>query len=258
MKQKLLLSLTFLLLAASLLVLTMPAAATPVQPQVAYQTPTAGPDGRILYRVKEGDTCISISLLNKIDLEMLRRLNNIQGADCPLRTGQDLLLGIVEAPAAPQVTPSPTSLLPAGTPFSGTGQICTYLFNDINGNAIAEDGETAIAGGAVSINDRVGKVSLTGVTTNAIEPLCFVDIPAGDYTISMAAPDGYNATSALTYTLPLKAGDSATLDFGAQLSSAAQPLPVSEGGRSPMLGIVGGLLLLGGIGLGVYMRSMRR
>ena len=99
---------------------------------------------------------------------------------------------------------------------------------------------------------------MMGTTTTSAQPVCFKDVPAGEYTISMAAPDGYNATSELTYTLTLKAGDSATLDFGAQLSTAAQPRTVSEGGRSPMLGILGGLILVGGLALGIYVRAMRR
>lgn len=225
-------------------------------PQVAYQTPTAMSDGRIIYRVKADDTCISISLLNKISLDELRRLNGIQGEDCFLRVDQELLLGIVEAAPTPGPTASPTPLLPDS--FGGKGVICALLFNDLNGNGISEAGELAIAGGAVSVNDRLGKVSLTGLTDNSGAPLCFADIQSGEYTMSMAVPDGYNATTALTYAMNLVPGDTTIIDFGAQISTAAQPLSVSEGGRSPLLAILGGLLVLAGAALGIYFRTLKR
>lgn len=255
-------ALFFLIALVALGLLALPAlvvSASP-QPQVVYTTPTAMPDGRIVYKVKENDTCISISLLNKISLDDLRRLNNIEGADCLLRVGQELLLGIADTtPSAPQQpTASPTPLLPLGTAFNGKGVICVYLYDDVNGNGMAENGEPAIGGGAVSVNDRSGKTSLTGLTRDIGGPLCYKDIPAGEYTVSVAAPDGYNATTDLTYKLSINPGDTATLDFGAQISSAAKPVPVSEGGRSPVLGIVGGLLVVMAIALGVYFRTMRR
>jgi hypothetical protein len=47
------------------------------------------------------------------------------------------------------------------------------------------------------------------------------------------------------------------LDFGAQISLKAAPPPPSEGGHSPLLGILGGLLVVCGIALGVVMLFMR-
>lgn len=251
--------LLFVLTALALLALpSLPAQAGP-QPQVVYQTPTAGPDGRVIYKVKEGDTCISISLLNLVDMQEMLRMNNLQGDACQyLRPGQEILLKIEAVTAAPQATATPTPTLPPGQAFRGSGIICVELFSDTNGNGRKEDGEGMIPGGAVSINDRLGKVSLTGLTAETLDPLCFQEVPQGEYSISMAAPDGYNATTLLQTTLNLRGGDTAILDYGAQLSSAAEPLPVSEGGRSPMLGVLGGLLVLAGAGLGIYMRTMRR
>lgn len=229
------------------------------QAQAFYYTPTPDADGRILYVIKEGDTCISVSLINGVDLDQLRLLNNLT-TDCILIPGQKLLLGTaVAAPTQSGPTATPTPLLPSATPFKGTGQVCIVLFNDINGNALAEEGETAIADGAVSLTDRVGKVSLTGKTSASLEePDCFSELPEGEYNISVAVPEGYNPTTRLDYALSLKAGDQSTLDFGAQISSSANPTPVTEGGRSPLLGILGGLVVLAGIGLGFYARKAAR
>jgi hypothetical protein len=247
-----------LLAALVALALTMlPAAAESGQPQIVVSTPTAGPDGRILYKVQPGDTCISISLIYKIPLDDLRRLNGLEGEECGLRVDQELLLGVVEAsPAAPVATVTPTLML--GPAVEGKGQICIDLFDDLNGNGISEDGELLVAGGAASVVHRAGKASVTGDTRAGLEPLCFADLPVGEYTISLAVPDGYNPTTTMQYVLDLRNADQVILDFGAQISTAAQPVPVSEGGRSPLLGIIGGLLVLLGAGLGIYLAIVRR
>ncbi|KPL77654.1 hypothetical protein ADN00_08645 [Ornatilinea apprima] len=257
MKKRLFL-LTSLILTGLLALLAAPVTATPQQPQAFYQTPTPGADGRIIYIVKPGDSCLSISLLTGVELNDLRLLNNLD-EECLLTEGKQLLLGVVTEPTVtPGPSPTPTQALPTPTPFNGSGEICVFLFEDLNGNALAEELELSIAGGAVSITDREGEVSLTGETTTDPEPLCFSELAEGEYNISVAPPEGYNPTTAMNYPLILRAGDRSILDFGAQLSSEAQPLAPSEGGRSPVMAIVGGLLLLGGIGLGVYFWRARK
>ena len=59
----------------------------------------------------------------------------------------------------------------------------------------------------------------------------------------------------LSYTLTVKAGDRASVDFGAQPKTltVSETTEKQEGGsRSSLLGIFGFLLLLGGAGLGYY------
>jgi hypothetical protein len=46
-------------------------------------------------------------------------------------------------------------------------------------------------------------------------------------------------------------GDTISVNFGAQAKAAAAATPASKG-PSPVLGIIGAALLLGGIGMGVY------
>jgi hypothetical protein len=243
---------------------TAPAAASP-NAQAYYQTPTPDADGRILYTVQAGDSCLSISLLTGVDLNELRILNNLDG-DCIVQEGQQLLLGVVDMTVQQTPTPTPTPSGPTPTPFSGTGSICVYLFADINGNALAEETEGGIAGGAVSVSDRLGEISLTGTTSASIEEkVCFEEIPEGEYNISVAPPEGYNATTNMNYPIKLKAGDQFVVDFGAQLSSQGsvqqEQVPQTEGptaNRSPLLAIVGVVLIVGGILLGLYFRQMRR
>lgn len=251
--------LTFLLAAV---VGSTPALASPAEPQVVF-TPTANADGRILYIVQTDDTCLSIALrfLNG-DVNRLRELNMLDEA-CTLRENQELLIGTYAEPTVtPGPSPTPTVALPTPTPYDGNGEICILLYNDINGNALPEEFEIAIFGGAISITDTKGEVSLTGRTddggTTGYEPVCFPELPENEYNISVGPPEGYNATTVMNYTLKLAAGDRSVIDFGAQVSSIGQPVPVSEGGRSPVLAVFGVFLLLGGILLGVYFLFLRR
>ncbi len=230
--------------------------------QVFYFTPTAQPDGRIIYTVKDGDSCISISLLNNITEDQLRLLNDLDNDACLfLRIGRELVLGTVEPETGPAPELTPTPILPSPTPFNGTGDLCVLLFEDLNGNTLIDDDtiELPLAGGAVSINDRLGKVSLSE-NTNNLEEICFTGLDEGEYTVSVAVPSGYNPTMRTNATLKLNAGDIVRIDFGAQLSSAGEEEieenPVSS--RSPILGILGGLILVVGIGFGLYAIRIQR
>jgi hypothetical protein len=238
----------------SLYWLLSPAQASDRHPQAVYQTPTPDTDGRIMYVVKEGETCLSISLLNKVSLNDIQALNNLD-ANCSIFSGQQLLLAVITAtPILPtsEVTATPSG--PTPTPFRGNGQICIVLFNDVDGNASKADDEVIIPDGNISISDRTGAVSLTGKTLSGEDPVCFIDIPEGDYNISVAVPADYNPTTALNYPLSLKAGDLATIDFGAQSKETNIP----GGSPKTWLGILGVTLLLIGIGLGVYVWRSRR
>ncbi len=230
------------------------AAAPP--PQAVIATPTPQEDGRILYVVKENDTCISIALLMGISEQELRELNNLEGDDCQfLFVGQELLIGI-----QPEDTPVPTTEAapePTATPFRGNGSVCVYLFNDENGNALAEEGELPLADGAVSVSNRLNTVNLTGTTDDSGEALCFSEIPEGDYNISVAIPEGYNPTTVMNYALTIGAGEISTVDFGAQPGSGLRPAISDEQPSVLMLGL-GLFFIAAGIGLWFYVRRMQR
>lgn len=238
------------------------------QLQAAYATPTAQPDGRIIYIVQPGDSCLSIQLRtnNATTVEELRTLNKLD-QNCTLTEGRELLLDIITPEPSPTPNPliSPTPPLPTPTLFKGSGNICVMLYDDINGNAVRESTELPMDGGAVSITDRLGTLSKTGTTQPTVElpMLCFEEVPEGTYTVSMAIPGGFNATTSMNLPLRVEAGDSAILEFGAQVSTQAQvqePTVVEPEAtsREPLLAVLGGLLVLAGIGLGVYIFFQRR
>lgn len=234
-----------------------PAAANPSL-QVQYQTPTAQPDGRVIYKVQEGDSCLRIELLTGVKVDTLRTLNKLDQA-CTINPGQEILLQVITPEPTPTTNPNMTATppLPTPTPIKGTGEICVMLYNDINGNAVHEDTELSMAGGAVSISNRAGSVSQTGNTIDGIDPLC-LEIPEGEYNISMAIPGGYNGTTLLNQVLKIQPGETAVLEFGAQEStivageSGQPPVAAAASENNQMLAIFGTLLVLFGIGLGVY------
>jgi hypothetical protein len=254
MMKKILQALGLFFIALVVGMLLFPAAAQSIQAQAVITTPTPGADGRIIYIVKENDTCISIALTMGITEQELRELNNLQGDACQfLFVGTELIVGIQEA-----ATPTATSDVPAEptpTPFKGNGTICIYLFNDENGNALAEADELPLAGGAVSVTNRLGTVNQTGTTADTGESLCFADVPEGDYNISVAIPEGYNPTTVMNYALTLGAGEVSTINFGAQPGSGLRQT-FQQDRPSPLFLVLGIFFIAVGVGLWFYLRRM--
>jgi hypothetical protein len=249
----------FVLIALLMFGLWLPANAAPSLQQ-EVPTPTAGADGRIIYIVQPGDTCTRVSLLTRISVDQLRQLNSRLDENCTLVEGQELLIGIV-SPA----TETPQPVIELGTPtvtptpLAGTTEVCVLLFNDANGNAMREDTEPAVAGGAVSLTENNGEYSGSQETVVPADPLvyqgiCFTDIPEGSYNISVGIPAGWNPTMSMDSSLEVNAGDIAFVAFGIQSQQEVldPTTPEGGGGQNTILGIIGGLLLLGGIGLGYY------
>lgn len=263
---------TVFLVCVALLGLVIPGLFSPVQAAPAYQmtdfpTPTPGLDGRIIYTVQEGDTLWRIAAVTGVSLDELRRLNNLD-ADAVIRSGQVLLLGLVAPqqataePGAEQPPAQPGEVTP--TPIMDASTICALLYLDVNGNAIREDTEIPLADGEVSVTERLGAFSNKGTTSFQDEPVCFEDIPSGEYIITMALPAGYNRTTELSLTIELAPGDTSFINFGAQPSSiapTATPLVpgTGGGGSSPLLAVLGVAVILAGIGVGLWagMRGRR-
>jgi hypothetical protein len=264
MNVKLFLFLCFILSALLFLGIVLPLhAVSAAPPAQGFATATPGPDGRILYTVVEGDSCLQVALLHGITETQLRQLNTRLDQNCTLTIGQQLVVGLAQSN---EPTPGPAPTLPSptvtATAVSGTTEVCVLLFEDMNGDALRQETEFGIEGGAVSLTNLNGSYSQTQTTSavtdpDTLEPVraCFTDVPGGEYNISMAVPDEYNPTMLLSYNLTVKPGDRASVDFGAQSKTipAGEPAATEEtGSRSSLLGIIGFLLLLGGAGLGFY------
>ena len=259
MKTRITFFISLLCLAILTIGIALPVNAAP--PAQGFVTATPGADGRILYKVVSNDTCSSVAFQHGITVQQLRQYNTRLDENCTLSIGELLVVGLVQ-PEGPTPGPAPTLAPPTvtATPFNGTTEVCVLLFNDFNGDALRQETEFGIDGGAVSLTNLNGSYSETLNTTADVDPdttepvrSCFSDVPQGEYNVSMAVPDGYNPTMLLSYRLTVKAGDRASIDFGAQSKTITAVEPVAQGNtRSSGLGFLGLLLLFGGIGLGYY------
>lgn len=249
--------------------------AAPLAQLTVFPTPTPGPDGKIIYVVQPNDTLWRISAITGVKIETIRDLNNL-GVNDPIVPGEKLLIGYAgPSSSAPTsgVIPTQAILTPSATPSPGWGILCVLLYNDLNGDSMRQESEPSIPGGEISVSNRLGSVSLTAETpsggdaTTIVNPTpqergytCFDQILQGEYLISVAAPEGYNRTTELNQTLRLEAGQTTEIAFGAQANSEleAETAIIPESPRkSPLMGIVGGLLLIAGIGLGIYATLLR-
>jgi hypothetical protein len=239
----------------------VPTLAAPSLQDGGEATPTPGPDGRILYYVQSGDTLYGIALFAGITIDELRALNPQYTDENTIIPGDAVLLGYGTSGEAAEPTSEESIIVatpaePTPTPEGpGTANICVFLFDDVNGDAMRQETEISIPGGAISVNETRGRASATENTTDELEPICFEDLPEGEYNITVAIPDEYNPTKSLSTALELVAGQEVYLNFGAQINTQAvlDSPPPQEGGRSPLLGVVGVGLLLAGAGLGVYL-----
>jgi hypothetical protein len=268
MSRKTLLPLTLGLLAAGWLiiistVIARPASASPgAAPAAQYTyipTPTPGPDGRIVYIVQSGDSAWSIAARYGFIGDKYNELKalNKWGDNPILNLGDEVILGYA-GPVGPNATAGPTAtpqaVLPTPSPLPGTGKLCVLLYNDANGDSLRQEEEEAVPGGQISVTNRYGTVSMTEPTIAGLDPVCFEELSEGNYNISVAKPDGYNETTNKDIALTLNAGDITTLDFGIQANSETVVAPpvTDETGRSPLLMIVGLLILVAGGGLALF------
>ncbi len=241
---------------------SLPASAAPQLQLTPFPTPTPRPDGRIIYVVQPGDTLWRVAAITGVSLDDLRTLNNL-GPDEPIIPDQELLIGLAgppEATAPPAVAPTAEPTLSPSTAQPGFGTLCVLLFDDQNGDSIRQEEEPSIPGGELSVSNRAGDVSQTDTTTDAAEPMCYEDLPEGNYNLTVAIPDGYNPTTALNYNLDMEAGRTAQINFGAQPNSEtlAEESGATGESRSPLLGILGAVLLVGGVGLGIFAGRLTR
>jgi LysM repeat protein len=246
--------------------------AAPVATLFSSSTPL--PNGEVWYTVQPGDTLGRIAYLHDTTVEAIKQLNNLTSNT--IISNQKLLVAIVTpSPTAtdlPQPTVTVTALatqppLPTLQPHAiastspDYGQLCVVAYNDANRNA-ANDNESPVPDVRVTLS--VGVTPLDGyVTTDSESTHCFPQLPAGTYTVSVAAPAGYTATTASEATVQLKPENLVTLAFG--LTSVTESLTPTETAPESLssltvflIGLGGLTLITGGLGVTAFLWLKRK
>lgn len=243
-----------------------------VKPPTPTWPPTSTPlaNGEVWYKVRSGDTLAVIAYYHQTTSDEIKRLNALDSNK--IVPGQKLLIGYAAPPATATDAPGPTftpSLtpelvqLPTDTPapvklLPDYGQLCVVAYNDLNGSG-SNDGEPGLADVRVTL--QADGAPLDGyVTTGAEKSHCFPQLPPGNYTVSVAAPGGYTATTTTESSVQLEPGKAVTLVFGLALARAT-PIP-----KVNLLARAGDVVLFGGIaamllavaGFAVLMLSNRK
>lgn len=254
--RKLIWGIPFLVLFAALLhplVLRPPGAASFAQG--TFPTPTPDADGNIIYVVQEGDSPWTIAAVAGITLEELYALNGMQTDDF-ITPGMQLLIGTAPLPTAtlpPAAQLTETAMAIPPTPMFGVGDICVLVFEDENGNARLDGSEGALPEGQISVVSVDGVLIGEHTTDDNPDGYCFEDVEFGDYNVSAAIPENYNATTTMNLAITLKPGDVSYIQFGAQAGGVIDLPNDNQGGqRSLVLGVIGVLMLLAAGGIGVY------
>jgi hypothetical protein len=143
---------------------------------------------------------------------------------------------------------------------ANNASVCVLAYNDANGNATRDGGETLLTDVAVNliVNENV---IIANHVTDGKEPFCFTDLAAQQYTVAFKSPL-YVATTLEQFTFPLANGERVTKEFGAASTAATESAPVSSGitvsitppvriGLSAA-GAIAAMLFIGAIGLILY------
>jgi LysM repeat protein len=254
-----------------------PTSPPPVLPP--FVMPTAGPDGNIVYVVQPGDSLWRIAANAGLTVEQLKAMNGLT-SDI-VSVGQRLIIGQAAAPTptpapsptidpnAPTATTSPPAGAATATPAQAAaagGTVCALIFDDVNGNGRRDDGEGPLAGGQLAVVETsTGQPVQAYLTTGAEDkPHCFENLPAAQYTISAAPPQGYNSTRANSTTLEVAAGSLSNMEFGAQRGSASaseSPAATTDDSRrlrTALFGAAGIMFLLLAAGVAGFLILRRR
>ena len=274
-----------------------PPATNPPPAATAFKTPTPDADGNIIYVVQNGDTLYRIAGITGVSVDQIRTLNGLT-SDI-LSIGQRLIIVKSAAAAATATTAPPatataggnataavteaavtatgaatgaasgTPQAPGGTPAAqvtasatpGTGTVCALLWIDKNGDGIRDATEALLPGGQIAVVEIATGKPVQAYTTDGIsEPHCFKGLPAGQYTVSFAAPAGYNPTTVTSTPLDVEIGVTKALEFGAQPSAAVANQPAARPSNTALLtallfaGGVVFLLLAAGVAAFLFLR----
>ncbi|MDI7275743.1 MAG: hypothetical protein QME94_07180 [Anaerolineae bacterium] len=135
--------------------------------------------------------------------------------------------------STPTITPTPTATpTPTITPTPVVSEICIRAFEDANGNRSRDAGEGAIPGAQAVLLDAEGVEVGDLLTVSYREALCFQDIPAGEYSLKLLAPAGYEASGAFDGSVTL-GEEPVALEVGFRRFPTSTPGPTAAATATP-------------------------
>jgi len=120
---------------------------------------------------------------------------------------------------------------------------------DLNANGQFDEGEEGLAGVTIRLLDAEGEVIATTVTA-ADGSYSFTGLEAGEYSVEEVVPDGYVATSPISVSFTLSAGEEMVIDFHNNVQVAGEvivpvvPAQPEAGQTLPVTGFEMSFLLI--------------
>ncbi len=149
---------------------------------------------------------------------------------------------------------------------ASTASICAVTFNDLNGNAVRDPGESTLANVNVSLMITLNgtNVIINNHVSDAKEAqYCFSNLVAGTYTLAFSSPL-INPTTLDSFNFLVNGGETVIREFGGVPKDQAAPQAANTGLVIPLtrpvrIGLaIGGALLvmLLTIGVGLILRGV--
>ena len=132
----------------------------------------------------------------------------------------------------PEVTPTNTpepTITPTNTPEPPKGgKVCLNAFADENGNGFHDTTEGYM--GRVTLTLAQNNTILGTALSNGTDaPVCFEEIPVGEYEVAQIVPAGLETTTAPSTNVTVQEGSTVGVEFGSRIQATAQPpAPATE------------------------------
>jgi len=175
----------------------------------------------------EGST---LTLRNSLNVQIGSTITSNGTVQCftPLTIGENYTV-TATTPSGYSATTSLTANITAAfgqsyTPsfgFNGNATVCvTNSFNDLNGNGVADNAETSIAGLTTVIRLNGSNTDIQSVSTNASGAACFNSLPPAQYKVIQTGPTGTGSTTGGDQIFTLTASQNKNISFGYSGSGA--------------------------------------
>lgn len=143
------------------------------------------------------------------------------------------------ATVEPSPTPTLTPLAPIPIALSATtGSLCIAVFEDLNTNAVRDEGEPLLAGVRLLVT---GVERADTLTSGETDPLC-VELAPGAYEVAALPPEGTGLTGTQSMLVTVLPGQGADLAFAAARGYMPPAIPTIAETQITSVGVDAGLI----------------